>query len=37
MPLMSNKEIQEYYFEMFRQHFSLPDGVVEYALPSSEW
>jgi hypothetical protein len=30
MPKMSNQEIEQYYFEMFRNHYSLPDGVVEY-------
>jgi hypothetical protein len=27
---MKNKDIEEYYFEMFRRDYSLPDGTVEY-------
>jgi hypothetical protein len=27
---MKNKEIEEYYFEMFRRDYSLPEGIVEY-------
>ncbi len=27
---VKNKEIEEYYFEMFRRDYALPDGAVEY-------
>lgn len=30
MPRPSNHEIEQYYFEQFRQHFPLPIGCVEY-------
>src|SRR6266571_6457313 len=31
MPKTSNQQIERYYFDMFRNHYSLPDGIVEYA------
>jgi hypothetical protein len=31
MPRVSNREIEKYYFEMFRKDYPLPLGVVEYS------
>jgi len=30
VPKLSNREIEKYYFEMFRQDYPLPSGAVEY-------
>jgi len=30
MPSVSNRDIEQYYFEMFRKNYPLPAGRVEY-------
>lgn len=31
MPRPTNREIEQYYFDLFRSHYALPDGRIEYA------